>query len=291
MPEMTVLTTIADVSAWSTGRRRLGETIGFVPTMGYLHDGHASLIRSAADRCDAVVASIFVNPLQFAAGEDLEDYPRDLEHDTAVARDAGAHVVFAPDVREMYPRPPLTAVAVDEVSAGLEGASRPTHFSGVATVVAKLFSIIGPCSAFFGEKDFQQLAVVRRMVADLSIPVEVVGCPTQREPDGLAMSSRNVYLDRAQRSAARVLHDALTRACAVARERASRGHEVTASDLEAVMTECVADEPLADLDYAACVHSDDLSVVTGPLAGELRLLLAVRFGSTRLIDNLGLTLT
>jgi pantoate--beta-alanine ligase len=199
---VTTVTTIAEVRAHLDPLRAAGRTVGFVPTMGYLHDGHASLMRAAAEETDVVVTSIFVNPLQFAAHEDLDSYPRDLSGDTALAEANGCDLLFAPATAEMYPEPVLTTVSVREVSAPLEGRARPTHFDGVATVVAKLFSIVGPCRAYFGEKDFQQLAVVRRMAQDLSLPVEVVGCPTVREPDGLAMSSRNAYLTAEERAAA-----------------------------------------------------------------------------------------
>ena len=165
-----------------------------VPTMGYLHEGHASLMRRAAEDNDVAAASIFVNPLQFGANEDLASYPRDLERDVALAAASGVTQILAPSVAEMYPQQVLTVVSVAEITQRFEGATRPTHFAGVATVVAKLFSIAGPCRAYFGEKDYQQLAVVRRMASDLSMPVEVVGSPTVREDDGLAMSSRNVYL-------------------------------------------------------------------------------------------------
>lgn len=177
--------------------------------MGYLHAGHASLMRRAAAEHEVAAASIFVNPLQFAASEDLSDYPRDLDRDLAIAHDCGVAHVLIPTVEEMYPRPVLTTVTVADITRRFEGAERPEHFAGVATVVAKLFSMTGPCSAYFGEKDFQQLAVVRRMVADLSMPVEVVGCTIVREDDGLAMSSRNVYLSPEQRAAAPVLRRAL----------------------------------------------------------------------------------
>jgi pantoate--beta-alanine ligase len=212
--------TIAELRTVLDAERAAGRRVGFVPTMGFLHEGHVSLMRAARAECDVVVTSIFVNPLQFAAHEDLDDYPRDLERDAALASGADVDLLFVPSVREMYPDPvaggPLaTAVSVAGVSDGMEGASRPTHFAGVATVVAKLFSIVGPCRAFFGEKDFQQLAVVRRMVADLSMPVDVVGCETVREPDGLAMSSRNAYLSAEQRAAAPVLHRALRAGVAV----------------------------------------------------------------------------
>lgn len=272
--------TIASLRRALDDERAHRRTVGFVPTMGYLHAGHRSLLDAAVAANDVAVMSVFVNPLQFAPTEDLATYPRDLERDLDVARDAGVAHVFAPSVEEMYPRPVATTVSVAGVSEGFEGASRPTHFAGVATVVAKLFSIVGPCRAYFGEKDFQQLAVVRTMVHDLSMPVEVVGCPTVREPDGLALSSRNVYLSPEERAAAPVLHRALLagRAAIEAGER----------DPEAVrrtMRDVVASEPLAELDYAEVVDAATLTVPT-VLAGELRLLIAARFPRARLIDNL-----
>jgi pantoate--beta-alanine ligase len=243
-----------------------GRTVGLVPTMGFLHEGHASLIRRSANECDVTAVTVFVNALQFGAGEDLSAYPRDLERDVAMAAEAGASLVFAPPVEEMYPGGPvLTSIRVAKLSEGMEGASRPGHFDGVATVVAKLFAIAGPCRAYFGEKDFQQLGVVRRMAADLSFPVEVVGCPIVREADGLAMSSRNVYLSSDERAAATVLHRAL---------------QAGAADLAnaaLVMAAAVAAEPLAQLDYAEMIETDH----------EYRLLIAARVGTTRLIDNLG----
>ncbi|HMG44063.1 MAG TPA: pantoate--beta-alanine ligase [Acidimicrobiales bacterium] len=263
--------------------RSVERTIGFVPTMGYLHEGHASLMRRATEETDVVVASIFVNPLQFGAGEDLDAYPRDLARDTALANDNGVDLLFVPDAAEMYPRPLLTTVSVAEVSERLEGATRPTHFAGVATVVAKLFNIVGPCRAYFGEKDFQQIAVVRRMVADLSFPVHVVDCPTLREPDGLAMSSRNSYLTPDERAAAPVVHRALLVGAAAIQE----GERDPAAVRER-MAAMIAKEPLGELDYVAVVEADSLAV-PDTLSGNLRLLAAVRFGRARLIDNVGVT--
>ena len=263
--------------------RSVGRSIGFVPTMGYLHEGHASLMRRATEETDVVVASIFVNPLQFGAGEDLDAYPRDLARDTALANDNGVDLLFVPDVAEMYPRPLLTTVSVAEVSEQLEGATRPTHFAGVATVVAKLFNIVGPCRAYFGEKDFQQIAVVRRMVADLSLPVHVVDCPTLREPDGLAMSSRNSYLTPDERAAAPVVHRALLVGAAAIQE-GERDPAAVRGRIAAV----IAKEPLGELDYVAVVEADSLAV-PDTLSGNLRLLAAVRFGRARLIDNVGVT--
>jgi pantoate--beta-alanine ligase len=249
------IATIPELRAALDETRAAGRTVGFVPTMGYLHEGHASLMRAARAETDVVVASLFVNPLQFGAGEDLDAYPRDLDRDTALAAEAGVDLLFVPPVGEMYPEPVLTTVTVAQVSAPLEGASRPTHFAGVATVVAKLFSIAGPCRAYFGAKDWQQVAVVRRMARDLSMPVEVVACPTLREPDGLAMSSRNVYLTPEQRAAAPVVHTAL-RAGAAAIGAGERD-PAAVRDLMAGIIEA---EPLAELDYAEVVDADSFAV-------------------------------
>jgi pantoate--beta-alanine ligase len=280
---LTTVGSIAHLRELLTAARAGGRTVGFVPTMGYLHDGHASLLRAARHDTDTVLLSIFVNPLQFAPDEDLDAYPRDLTGDVAVAEAAGADLVFAPSTREMYREAVLTTVSVAQVSAPMEGRTRPTHFDGVATVVAKLFSIVGPCRAYFGEKDFQQLAVVRRMAFDLSLPVEVIGCPTVREPDGLAMSSRNVYLSPAERAAAPILHQALQ-----AGQRAIEAGERDPAEVRAVMVDVVGTEPLADLDYAEVVDAATFAV-PDPLAGTLRLLVAARFGGARLIDNVGAT--
>lgn len=283
---MQVHDTIAGFRAALDAERASGRSVGFVPTMGYLHDGHLSLVTEAAARCDVVAASVFVNPLQFGAGEDLTAYPRDLERDRALLETAGVAHLLAPSVEAMYPGGTvLTTVSVAELSADMEGASRPTHFAGVATVVAKLFAIVGPCHACFGEKDFQQLAVVRRMVLDLSLPVEVVGCPIVREPDGLAMSSRNVYLSPAERAAAVVLHRALQAGSAaiLAGERSS----AAVADL---IGSIVAAEPAADLDYAEVRDPETLAPLGTLGAGqEVRLLVAARVGRPRLLDNVGVT--
>jgi pantoate--beta-alanine ligase len=271
--------TIAELRGSLDQARRAGQRIGFVPTMGYLHDGHGSLIRAAAAECDVVVVSIFVNPLQFAANEDLADYPRDLERDTALVSAAGATELFTPSVTEMYPEAVLTTVSVAQVSEGMEGAARPTHFAGVATVVAKLFGIVGACRAYFGEKDFQQLAVVRRLVADLSLPVEVVGCPIVREPDGLAMSSRNIYLDPTQRAIAPALHAALSAGAAAIAAGESSAAAIVASvesDLKAAGVDRI--------DYVVVADPDTLAPVN-EIAGEVRLLATIRLGRTRLLDN------
>jgi len=253
--------------------------VGLVPTMGYLHDGHASLMRRAAAECDVVVASVFVNPLQFGRDEDLAAYPRDLDHDAAVAAESGVAYLFAPETAEMYPGPVLTTVHVDEVGEVLEGEARPGHFPGVATVVAKLFAVAGPCRAYFGEKDYQQLVVIRRMAGDLSFRVEVVGCPTVREPDGLALSSRNVYLSPAERAAAPVLYQALETGRA-AIDAGERDPALVGAAMEGV----VLAERLARLDYAVAVDAVDLHAPEW-LEGDVRLLVAARLGPARLIDN------
>ena len=281
---MRTIVTIEELRAELDAQRAGGRRVGFVPTMGYLHDGHVSLMtRSVADD-DLTVASIFVNPLQFGAGEDLAAYPRDLARDAALAEAAGVEVLFTPSVEEMYPfGPVLTSVTVAGLSAGMEGAARPTHFAGVATVVAKLFAVVGACRAYFGEKDFQQLAIVRRMAADLSFPVEVVGCPIVREADGLAMSSRNVYLTPAEREAATVLHRALLAGAEAVAEGVRSGDAVSA-----VMGSLIRAEPLAELDYAEVVDPVSLEPRVH-LEGEVRLLVAAKLGAPRLLDNLGVT--
>jgi pantoate--beta-alanine ligase len=279
---MDTVTTIAEARDRLDRARADGATVGLVPTMGYLHAGHASLIERAAAEHPVVAVTVFVNPLQFAPTEDLEAYPRDLEADRQLIERCGGTLVIAPSVEEMYPEPILTTVSVAEVSARLEGASRPTHFAGVATVVAKLFNIAGPCHAYFGEKDWQQVAVVRRMAQDLNFPVTVVACPIVREPDGLALSSRNVYLTEAERAAAPVLHRALE-AGVGAIERGERDPAV----IRRLMAGLVEAEPQAELDSAVVVDAATLTPVE-PLAGELRLLVAARFGRARLIDNVGI---
>lgn len=276
---MRSVSTIAELRELLDAARLRRESVGLVPTMGFLHDGHVSLMRAAVAERDVVVTTIFVNPLQFAAGEDLTAYPRDPEGDAAKARDAGVAVIFSPDVSEMYPTEVLTTVTVDEVSAPMEGASRPTHFAGVATVVAKLFSIVGECRAYFGEKDYQQLAVIRRMAADLSMPVEVVGCPIIREPDGLAMSSRNVYLSDDERRAAPVLRRALSAAASAVREG-----EHDAARVRSLMRDMIEAEPAAALDYVEVADPMTLRPVE-KCDGNERLFVAARFGRARLIDN------
>ena len=264
--------------------RAQGRTVGFVPTMGAFHDGHRSLMRAARAHHDTVVVSLFVNPLQFGPAEDLDRYPRDLAGDRAVAAAEGVDIVFAPPVEEMYtgfPAPPLTTVSVAGLTDGLCGSARPGHFDGVATVVTKLFGIVGPSTAYFGKKDAQQLAVVRRLAADLCLPVEVVGCPLVREADGLAMSSRNRNLSPAQREAATVIHRGL-RAGA---ELVVAGGERDAGRLRRVVANVLTTEELVRLEYAEVVAADTLAPLD-VLDGDVLVAVAARVGDVRLIDNM-----
>ncbi|MGH2661426.1 MAG: pantoate--beta-alanine ligase [Actinomycetota bacterium] len=265
------------------GARAEGATVGFVPTMGALHGGHASLLARAREDADFVGASIFVNPLQFGPSEDLASYPRDMDRDLAICEKEGVDLVFAPDAQEMYPDgKPQVTVDPGPLGQRLEGAARPGHFHGVCTVVAKLFGIVGPCRAYFGEKDAQQLAVIRRMVADLDLPVEVVGCPTVREEDGMAMSSRNAYLPEEERRAATCLYEALARAAWLV-----EGGERDAAAVKAEMAKRIGAEPLARIDYVAVVDDrtfEEVATIDGPV----RALVAARVGPARLIDNLRL---
>lgn len=281
---MIVVERIARLRAVCEAARREGKSVGLVPTMGYFHEGHRSLMRAARAAHDVVVVTIFVNPLQFARHEDLDGYPRDLAGDTAAAAAEGVDVVFTPSQAEMYPEPARTTVHVDGLTAEMCGAARPTHFDGVTTVVAKLFSIVGPSTAYFGRKDAQQLAVVRRMVADLNLPVEVVGCPLVRDPDGLAMSSRNSYLSSDERRAATVLSRAL-RTLADAVVAGERDTDALTRTVEAT----VATEPLVDLEYAEIRRAADL-VPLGHLDGELLVAVAAQVGPARLIDNVTITI-
>ncbi len=283
---MKTLTTISELRAEIAQHRLQGQSIGLVPTMGYLHAGHASLIERAAAECDLVITTVFVNPLQFAATEDLSSYPRDAPGDARTAATAGADLLFLPGLQEMYPlgrEGVLTSVSVNELSAVMEGESRPTHFAGMCTVVAKLFNIAGSCTAYFGKKDFQQLAIVQAMVRDLSFDVELVGCEIRREPDGLAMSSRNVYLSAEQRAAAPVLAQALVAAA----RSLSRG-ETSVDRLRATMMDVISTQAIGQVEYLEVVDPITLRPLTQADAGS-RFFGAVRFGSVRLIDNLDLS--
>src|SRR5208337_1497725 len=259
---------------------RGGKTLGFVPTMGALHDGHLSLVRASKSRCDVTAVSIFVNPLQFGPAEDLAKYPRTLERDATRLEQLGVDLLFVPGGDEMYPPGAQTYVTVEELSDKLDGASRPGHFRGVVTVVAKLFEIVRPDSAFFGQKDATQVAVLRKMVNDLNLDVEVVVCPIVREKDGLAMSSRNSYLTPEQRQQALMLHRSLMRV-----QAAAEAGERDPARLIEVGRQVVAEEPGARLDYFAIVHPNTLAPVSDLARGAL-VAVAAYVGSTRLIDNL-----
>ncbi len=277
---MQVLTTIAEFSRWRTFAT---PPIGFVPTMGFLHEGHLSLVRRARAENSTVAVSIFVNPTQFGPNEDFQDYPRDLNRDLGLLEAAQVDAVFTPAVDEMYPAGASTMIEVESLSNILEGASRPGHFRGVATVVCKLFHVVQPNRAYFGEKDYQQLQVIRRMVHDLHMPVEVNGCPTIREHDALALSSRHVYLSLPERDAAVALPQALFRA-----KHLYTAGERDVAKLQAAVHHRLANEPLIRPDYAAIVHPHTLQpLATLGLEGGV-LCLAVWVGKTRLIDNIRL---
>lgn len=280
---MEIISSIAALKARVRQARQEGKSVGLVPTMGYLHAGHQALMRAARADHGLVVASVFVNPLQFGPSEDYAVYPRDLDRDAALAEAAGADVIFAPTVAEMYPRGPeqtLTFVEVRDITERLCGASRPGHFRGVTTVVSKLLNIVEPDAAYFGQKDAQQVVVIGRMVADLDMNVRVVTVPIVREEDGLALSSRNIYLNPAERKAALVLSRALALAAESLRAGERRGEA-----LRRAMTELISAEPLANIDYVSVSDPATLRELDG-IAGPALLALAVRIGKTRLIDNM-----
>lgn len=276
---MEILTTVAELRDAIRGQRAHLKRIGFVPTMGYLHAGHEALIRTAREECDLVVVSIFVNPTQFGPSEDFERYPRDLMRDEETCTRAGADLIFHPEAREMYPRGSSTWVEVEGLADVACGKLRPGHFRGVCTVVAKLFNIVRPDRAYFGEKDYQQLQIIRRMARDLFMPLGVVGVPTVREADGLAMSSRNSYLSPTERQAARIV----PRAWQLAQKLVESG-ELEVANIQRAIAELVATQPMAQLQYADIVDPETLTPLR-VLIGEARLLLAVQVGKTRLIDN------
>jgi pantoate--beta-alanine ligase len=271
---------IETIDALRTARKAMTGRVGLVPTMGALHAGHLALVAAARAANDHVIVTIFVNPTQFAANEDLAKYPRDLPHDLELLRSAGVDVVFTPTPDLMYPAGFQTWVDVIEVAKGLEGARRPGHFRGVATVVAKLFNLTQPDEAYFGQKDAQQVAVIQRMVRDMNFPLRVVVCPTVREADGLAMSSRNVYLTPEQRAAAVAVPKAL-RAAAAAYAAGTRHPK----DLREIMMSEVENEPAAALEYVSVAAADSLVELELPTDVPLLLSLSVRFGTTHLIDN------
>ncbi len=268
------------ISELNAARAELKTPVGLVPTMGYLHAGHLSLVKRARDECSSVIASIFVNPTQFGPQEDLEAYPRDLERDLALLMEAGVDLVWIPDQQVMYPPRFQTWITVEDIASRLEGDMRPGHFRGVATVVAKLFNATTPQKAYFGQKDAQQAAVIKRMAADLNFPVEIVICPIVRENDGLAMSSRNVYLNAEERRQAPVLYKAL-RAGMLAYQAGER----SAEDLRQVMRKVLSESPLARPQYVSCADIETL-VELEWVEERALLSMAVFFGKTRLIDNL-----
>jgi pantoate--beta-alanine ligase len=271
--------TVIGLDELRVSRLSLAGTVGLVPTMGYLHEGHLTLIRRAKDECENVVVSIFVNPTQFGANEDLSKYPRDLEHDLSLIQPLGVNLVWTPTAEIMYPTGYQTWVEVEAMTRPLEGSMRPTHFKGVTTVVAKLFNAIQPHKAYFGQKDAQQAAVIRQMTRDLNFPVDVIVCPTVREADGLAMSSRNKYLEGDERKAATVLFRALS-AAKSAYESGERSAEV----LRIKMKEVLESEPRAQTQYVSCADYDTLEELD-MIKGKTLLSIAVVLGKTRLIDN------
>ena len=276
---MRICNTIEDMRAAGRAVRRGGKRLGFVATMGALHEGHLSLVRAARASCDVVAASIFVNPLQFGPNEDLAKYPRTFERDRELLEKEGVELLFAPSVEEMYPAGGVTWVTVEGLSSKLDGGSRPGHFRGVTTVVAKLFHIVEPDAAFFGQKDAAQVAIIRHMVRDLNFPVEIVACPIVRESDGLAMSSRNAYLNEQQRKQALVLHRSLLRV-----KKSWEAGEREARKLVALGCEEIAAEKSVRLDYLEIVDPDSLDSLASAAQGAL-VAVAAFVGTTRIIDN------
>ncbi|MDR7029932.1 pantoate--beta-alanine ligase [Rhizobium rosettiformans] len=276
---MEIVTTIAALRQKLAPRRRAGQTIGFVPTMGYLHQGHLSLVGRAKSENDVTVVSIFVNPLQFGKNEDLEKYPRDLARDSAMLEEAGVDILFAPGVEDMYPEPMQTVVDLPKLGSELEGEARPGHFAGVATVVTKLFNIVQPDNAYFGEKDYQQVTIIQKMVEDLAQPVRVVPVATVREADGLACSSRNVYLSPEERAAAVIVPKTLAEA-----ERLLLTGIRDVATLEGKLIEFLRTEPLAEPEVVAIRDPRTLERIETVKETAL-VLLYVRFGKTKLLDN------
>lgn len=272
--------TVKSISDLRHARADLPSPVGLVPTMGFLHDGHLSLVDRAREECASVVVSIFVNPTQFGPKEDYGAYPRDIQQDIELLKQHGVDLVWIPETEQMFPPGFQTWVKVEELSRHLEGEMRPGHFLGVTTIVTKLFTAVQPDKAFFGQKDAQQTVIVKRLVKDLNIPVEIVVCPIMREVDGLAMSSRNVYLDPDERLAAPVLFRALKTA-----ESAFQNGVCDADRLREIVVDTLKSEPLAATQYVSCAHPDTLEELSGPIQGGL-LSMAVKFGKTRLIDNI-----
>ena len=277
---MRIIKTIEELRPIVKGWRKEGLSVGLVPTMGYLHEGHKSLIVKAVSENNRVVVSDFVNPTQFGVNEDLASYPRDIERDAAVCEAAGADLIFHPEPEEMYFTDNCTFVDMDKLTKGLCGKTRPTHFRGVCSVVTKLFHIVTPDRAYFGQKDAQQLAVIRRMVRDLNFDIEIVGCPIVREADGLAMSSRNTYLNEEERQAALALHKSLL----LGKDMIVQG-EQDAGEIKAAIVRSIETEPLARADYVEIVDPDSLETID-IIEGRALIALAVYVGKTRLIDNI-----
>ena len=277
---MQVINSVKDMQTWSAMQKTQGLSIGLVPTMGYLHAGHMTLVGEARQNCDRVIVSIFVNPIQFGVGEDYEVYPRDLERDQSLLQEAGVDVLFSPPVAEMYPPGFSAFVEIEgEITAKLCGAFRPGHFRGVTTVVSKLFNLALPDRAYFGQKDAQQLLVLEKMVRDLNFPLEIIRVPIVREADGLAMSSRNVYLKGEQREQALVLSRSLQTARTMIADGARDPEKVKEN-----MLQIISHSPLARVEYIEIAKARDLSAME-TLAGEIIIALAVKIGNTRLIDN------
>lgn len=273
------MNTVQSISKLRQIRENMPPPVGLVPTMGYLHEGHLSLVQRARQECASVIASIFVNPTQFGPDEDLDAYPRDIPRDLELLEKYGVDLVWIPESEEMYTSDFQTWVTVENVTQPLEGKMRPGHFRGVATIVAKLFNAVQPEKAYFGQKDAQQVVVIRQMVEDLNFPLDIVVCPIIREPDGLAMSSRNVYLNQDERKAATVLSRSLSAA-----KSAYQGGVTDADRLRDIMKETILIEPLADLQYVSCADPNTLDELSGSISRAL-LSLAVKIGKTRLIDN------
>ncbi|HGY57027.1 MAG TPA: pantoate--beta-alanine ligase [Caldithrix abyssi] len=281
---MKVINDVRDMRRWTERQRLAGRRLALVPTMGYLHEGHLSLIRLARQRADVVVVSIFVNPTQFAPNEDLDRYPRDFERDEALCRQEGVDAVFYPSAQTMYPPHYKTYVITEDLSRVLCGKSRPSHFRGVTTIVAKLFNIVRPHLAVFGQKDAQQLIIIKKMTADLNFDIDIIGAPIVREADGLAMSSRNAYLNKEERQQATVLYKSLQ----LARREAEQGNR-SAKDIKKKMTALIESAPLARIDYVELVDTQTLTAKER-IEGETLAAVAVFFGKTRLIDNTVLNL-
>lgn len=279
---MKIITTPAELNEYSREQKKLGKSIGLVPTMGYLHDGHKSLIKKSSSQNDVTIVSIFVNPTQFGENEDLDTYPRDLEHDKVVAADGGADVIFHPTPSDMYPENYGTYVSVDsDITKILCGKSRPIHFRGVTTVVSKLFNISMADRAYFGQKDAQQLAVILRMVSDLNMNIEIVPCPIVRESDGLAMSSRNTYLSETERQEALVLSRSLKQA-----ENEIKIGETDIAKIKSNIRSVISSSKIADIEYIEAYTFPNLMPCGEKLCEQTLIALAVRFGNTRLIDNI-----